>query len=101
MNEIYRRFMLLVEGEQKKAFLTLVKQKGLTREDLMLILKSVKIRSTKDKSRKTIEIRKPYSNENVKITLPKCAADEIPVLIRKPYNDEITVFVVRKAPKPL
>lgn len=98
---LWRRFILIGDKKQEKALLALMNRKGLTREDLILILKSVKIGSTKDKSRKTIEIRKPYSNENIKITLPKCAADEIPVLIRKPYNDEITVFVVRKAPKPL
>lgn len=44
MNEpIFRRFKLLCEGEQKKAFLALVKRKGLTREDLILILRSVKL----------------------------------------------------------
>lgn len=40
---IFRSFKLLCKGAQKKAFLALVKQKGLTREDLMLILRSVKI----------------------------------------------------------
>lgn len=40
---IFRRFKLLCRGEQKKAFLALVKQKGLTREDLMLILCSAEI----------------------------------------------------------
>lgn len=40
---IFRRFKLLCQGEQKKAFLALVKQKGLTREDLILILRSVKL----------------------------------------------------------
>lgn len=94
---LWRRFKLTGDDRQKEAFLALVKRKGLTREDLMLILKSVKIRSTKDNCRQTIEIRKPYSNETVTITLPKCAADEIPVLIRKPYSDEITVSVARKA----
>lgn len=47
----------------------------------------------------TFEIRKPYSGENATITLPKCAEDEIPVLIRKPYSDKITVFVARKVSK--
>lgn len=41
---IWRRFELLADGEQKKAFLTLLNKKGLTREDLMLILKSIKIK---------------------------------------------------------
>lgn len=39
---IFRRFKLIGGREQKKAFLALVKQKGLTREDLTLILCSVK-----------------------------------------------------------
>lgn len=40
---IFRRFKLLCKGAQKKAFLALVKQKGLTREDITLILRSVKM----------------------------------------------------------
>lgn len=39
---IFRRIKLVGGKEQKKAFLALVKQKGLTREDLMLKLRSVK-----------------------------------------------------------
>lgn len=42
---LWRRFKLTDDDRQKEAFLALVKRKGLTREDLMLILKSVKIRS--------------------------------------------------------
>lgn len=53
------------------------------------------------KSEGALIIRKPYSNKNIKVAIPKCAADEIPVLIRKPYSGEITVSVARKAPKPL
>lgn len=45
MNPIYRRFELITtDKEQEKAFHALLKQKGLTREDLMLILESVKLR---------------------------------------------------------
>lgn len=39
---IFRRLKLIGEKEQKKAFLALLKQKGLTRKDLILILCSVK-----------------------------------------------------------
>lgn len=46
---IFRRFELTCGEEQKKAFLALVKQKGLNHEDLMLILRSVKIRSVSGK----------------------------------------------------
>ena len=42
---IFRRFKLLYKGAQRKAFLALIKQKGLTREDLMMILSSVKLQS--------------------------------------------------------
>lgn len=42
---IFRRFKLLCKGAQKKAFLALIKQKDLTREDIMLILRSVELRS--------------------------------------------------------
>lgn len=98
--QIWRRFILIGDKKKEKALLALVKQKGLTREDLMLILKSLKIRSTNNDNRQeTIEIRKPYSDESVTITFSKCAADEIPVLIKKPYSDKITVSVARKVSK--
>ena len=94
---LWRRFILIGDKKKEKALLALVKRNGLTREDLMLILKSVKIRSANnDNQQEIIEIRKPYSHKSVTIKLPKCAADEIPVLIRKPYSDEITVSVARK-----
>ena len=40
----FRRFKL-IDKCKRKAFLALVKQKGLTREDLLLILSSIKLRS--------------------------------------------------------
>lgn len=83
-----------LKKDKEEALLALLKRKGLTHKDLMLILGSVKIRSPK-----TVEFRKPYSNENVTVMLPECTADEIPVLIRKPYSDKITVSVARKASK--
>lgn len=42
---LWRRFILIGDKKQEKALLALMNRKGLTREDLMLILKSVKIRS--------------------------------------------------------
>jgi len=46
MDAIYRRFELITaDKKQEEAFRTLVEQKNLTREDLMLILKTVKINS--------------------------------------------------------
>ncbi len=41
---IWRRFAL-IDKSKEKAFLTLVKQKGLTREDVILILSTVKLKS--------------------------------------------------------
>ena len=43
-NSIMRRFAL-IDKEKEKAFLTLVKQKGLTRENVILILSTVKLKS--------------------------------------------------------
>lgn len=42
---IFRRFILIGDKKKEKALLALVKQKGLTREDLMLILQTIQIRS--------------------------------------------------------
>ena len=44
----WRRFEIICGEEQKKTFLALLNKKGLTREDLLLILKSVKIRQSAD-----------------------------------------------------
>lgn len=97
---LWRRFILIGDKKQEKALLALMNRKGLTREDLVLILKSVKIQSVDNGNQyEIIEIRKPYSDRSVTVTLPKCAVNEIPVLIRKPYSDEITVSVARKVSK--
>lgn len=46
MDAIYRRFELITaDKKQEEAFQTLVKQKNLTREDITLILKTVKLKS--------------------------------------------------------
>lgn len=42
MEIIFRRFQL-IDKEKEKALMSLIKQKGLTRDDLMLILKSLRI----------------------------------------------------------
>lgn len=42
MEPIFRRFKL-VDKEKEKALMLLIKQKGLTSDDLMLVLKSLEI----------------------------------------------------------
>ncbi len=42
---IFRRFILIGNEKKENTLLALVKQKGLTREDLMLILQTIKIQS--------------------------------------------------------
>ena len=40
---MWRRFDLLVDGEQRNAFVDLIIQKGITRDDLIQILNSVRL----------------------------------------------------------
>ena len=47
--QLFRRFEITCNEEQKEAILALINKKGLSRQDLMLILGSMRIRPDFDK----------------------------------------------------
>lgn len=47
--QLFRRFEITCGEEQKETLLALINKKGLSRQDLMLILKSMRVRSDFDK----------------------------------------------------